>query len=155
MSGLRASIMRLRYGNSALWQTYPRRGQQRRRKQPVRELGFYLELREQALSQFALHPDGQGLWTGVSASSSRIKFKDIINKGYGVGIAYTETKSDFSPVLSVKECRAYKGKIGQDLSLRHKYRKRFCLLDLRNKLSAVGRKYHSLLISERNRELLR
>ena len=54
-------------------------------------------------------PDGQGLWTGVSASSSRIKFKDIINKGYGVGIAYTETKSDFSPVLSVKECRAYKG----------------------------------------------
>ena len=54
-------------------------------------------------------PDGQGLWEGVSASSSRIKFKNIINKGYGVGIAYTETKSDFSPVLSVKECRAYKG----------------------------------------------
>ncbi len=54
-------------------------------------------------------PDGQGLWTGVSASSSKIKFKDIINKGYGVGIAYTETKSDFSPTLSVKECRAYKG----------------------------------------------
>ena len=54
-------------------------------------------------------PDGQGLWTGVSASSKRIKFKDIISKGYGVGIAYTETKSDFSPTLSVKECRAYKG----------------------------------------------
>ena len=54
-------------------------------------------------------PDGQGLWEGVSASSSRIKFKNIINKGYGVGIAYTETKNDFSPVLSVKECRAYQG----------------------------------------------
>ena len=54
-------------------------------------------------------PDGQGLWDGVSSSSSRIKFKNIINKGYGAGIAYTETKSDFSPTLTVKECRAYKG----------------------------------------------
>ena len=54
-------------------------------------------------------PDGQGLWEGVSASSSKIKFKDIINKGYGVGIAYTEKKEDFSPTLNVKECRAYKG----------------------------------------------
>ena len=54
-------------------------------------------------------PDGQGLWNGVSASSKQLTFYNIINKGYGVGIAYTETKPDFSPVLSVKECRAYKG----------------------------------------------
>lgn len=54
-------------------------------------------------------PDGQGLWDGVSASSKKLAFKDIINKGYGVGIAYTETKSDFEPTLHVKLCRAYKG----------------------------------------------
>ena len=54
-------------------------------------------------------PDGQGLWDGVSAASRRLKFVNIINKGYGVGIAYTETKDEFSPNLSVKECRAYKG----------------------------------------------
>ena len=41
-------------------------------------------------------PDGQGLWDGVSSSTKRIKFKNIINKGYGVGIAYTETKNDYS-----------------------------------------------------------
>ena len=34
---------------------------------------------------------------------------DIINKGYGVGIAYTETKPDFSPALSVRVCEAWKG----------------------------------------------
>ena len=56
-------------------------------------------------------PDGQGLWEGVSAASRRLTFYDIINKGYGVGIAYTETRNDFSPVLSVKECRVYKGTI--------------------------------------------
>lgn len=54
-------------------------------------------------------PDGQGLWTGASATSSRLMFYTIINSGYGVGIAYTEEHEDFSPVLSVKECRAYKG----------------------------------------------
>jgi len=55
--------------------------------------------------------DGQGLWTGASAigSSSRATFYDIINKGYGVGIAYTETKPDFSPALSVKACEVWKG----------------------------------------------
>lgn len=54
-------------------------------------------------------PNGQGLWTGASATSSRLTFYTIINSGYGVGIAYTEEHEDFSPVLSVKECRAYKG----------------------------------------------
>ena len=55
--------------------------------------------------------DGQGLWTNASAigSSSRATFYDIINKGYGVGIAYTETKPDFSPNLSVNVCEAWKG----------------------------------------------
>lgn len=56
-------------------------------------------------------PEGQGLWSGVGAigSSSRATFYDIINKGYGVGIAYTETKPDFSPTLSVNVCEAWKG----------------------------------------------
>lgn len=55
--------------------------------------------------------DGQGLWTGTGAvgSSSRATFSDIINRGYGVGIAYTETKPDFSPNLSVNVCEAWKG----------------------------------------------
>ena len=54
-------------------------------------------------------PDGQGLWESASPSTERIKFKYIINKGYGVGIAYTNDKDEFSPTLSVNECRAYKG----------------------------------------------
>ena len=56
-------------------------------------------------------PDGQGLWTGTGAvgSSSRASFYDIINKGYGVGIAYTENKPDFSPTLSINICEAWKG----------------------------------------------
>lgn len=54
-------------------------------------------------------PDGQGLWTGVGATSKKLPFGTMIDQGYGVGIAYTETKSDFSPTLTVKECRAYKG----------------------------------------------
>ena len=54
-------------------------------------------------------PNGQGLWTGVSAASSRLSFYDIINKGYGVGIAYNETKSDFTPALNVQKCEAWPG----------------------------------------------
>ena len=58
--------------------------------------------------------DGQGLWTNASAvgSSSRATFYDIINKGYGVGIAYTETKPDFSPTLNVRICEAWPGSAG-------------------------------------------
>ena len=54
-------------------------------------------------------PDGQGLWPGATASDERIAFYYIINKGYGVGIAYTEEHEEFVPTLSVKECRTYKG----------------------------------------------
>lgn len=57
-------------------------------------------------------PDGQGLWTGVSAASKRLTFYNMINQGYGVGIAYTETKSDFSPTLSVNKCEAWPGSKG-------------------------------------------
>lgn len=57
-------------------------------------------------------PDGQGLWTGVSGTSSRLTFKKIITQGWGVGIAYTETKSDFSPALSVLKCEVYPGTKG-------------------------------------------
>ncbi len=57
-------------------------------------------------------PDGQGLWTGVSATTNQLTFYNMINKGYGVGIAYTETKSDFSPSLSVVLCEAWPGNKG-------------------------------------------
>ena len=55
--------------------------------------------------------DGQGLWTGATAigSTSKATFYNIINSGYGVGIACTETKPDFSPTLSVNICEAWKG----------------------------------------------
>lgn len=55
--------------------------------------------------------DGQGLWSGVSALSSRATFYTIINSGYGVGIAYTETKPDFTPNLSVYCCEAWPGNV--------------------------------------------
>ena len=54
-------------------------------------------------------PDGQGLWSSASSLSSRATFYNIINKGYGIGIAYTETKPDFTPNLSVKVCEVWKG----------------------------------------------
>ncbi len=54
-------------------------------------------------------PNGQGLWTGVSATSSRLTFYNMINQGWGVGIAYTETKPDFSPNLAINCCEAWPG----------------------------------------------
>ena len=56
-------------------------------------------------------PDGQGLWSGASALSGRATFYTMINSGYGVGIAYTETKPEFSPTLSVKHVDVWKGTI--------------------------------------------
>ena len=61
-------------------------------------------------------PDGQGLWTGAEKLTSQATFYTIINSGYGVGIAYTETKPDFTPNLSVYCCEAWPG----DLSVRNK-----------------------------------
>lgn len=55
--------------------------------------------------------DGQGLWTGVSALGSRATFYTLINSGYGVGIAYTETKPDFTPTLSVRCVEAWPGNV--------------------------------------------
>ena len=45
-------------------------------------------------------PDGQGLWTAASkiADGSKETFNNILTKGYGAGIAYTETKP---PVLTI------------------------------------------------------
>lgn len=54
-------------------------------------------------------PDGQGLWTAAGTLGSRATFYTIINNGYGAGIAYTETKPDFSPTLSVNICEAWRG----------------------------------------------
>lgn len=47
-------------------------------------------------------PDGKGLWTSATAigSSSKETFYNIINKGYGVGIAYQETGSSSSSTTS-------------------------------------------------------
>ena len=36
-------------------------------------------------------PNGQGLWTAASALSSKTTFDNIMDKGYGAGIAYNET----------------------------------------------------------------
>lgn len=71
--------------------------------------GFISEYVNKLYPNSLYTPDGQGLWTGVGASSSRITFYNIINKGYGVGIAYTETKPDFSPSLRVNVCEAWPG----------------------------------------------
>lgn len=54
-------------------------------------------------------PDGQGLWPGAAELTKKATFRTIINYGYGVGIAYSEERETFSPQLSVKEVRAYKG----------------------------------------------
>ncbi len=54
-------------------------------------------------------PDGQGLWDGVGALSKQATFYTIINTGYGVGIAFTQTKPDFTPNLSVNKCEAWPG----------------------------------------------
>lgn len=61
-------------------------------------------------------PDGQGLWTGAGKLSSRATFHTIINSGYGCAIAYTETKPDFSPILSVNVCEAWPGNQGNRVS---------------------------------------
>ena len=71
--------------------------------------GFISEYTNRHFPNALFTPNGQGLWAGVSAAASRQSFYNLINKGYGAGIAYTETRSDFSPTLSVIECRAYKG----------------------------------------------
>ncbi|MFT9055515.1 MAG: hypothetical protein ABF449_02655 [Ethanoligenens sp.] len=55
--------------------------------------------------------DGQGLWSNASALSSRATFNTIINSGYGVGIAYTDTKPDFTPNLSVNSLQAWNGSV--------------------------------------------
>lgn len=73
--------------------------------------GFISEYTNKHYPNSLYTPDGQGLWTGVSASSSRLTFYNMINQGYGAGIAYTETKSDFSPVLSVLKCEAWPGSV--------------------------------------------
>ena len=74
--------------------------------------GFISDYTNKRYPNALFTPDGKGLWTGVSsASSSRITFYNIINNGYGAGIAYTETKSDFSPNLNVQKCEAWPGAI--------------------------------------------
>ena len=74
--------------------------------------GFISEYTNKFFPNALYTPNGQGLWTGVSAASSRLSFYNIINKGYGVGIAYNETKADFSPVLNVQKCEAWPGSVG-------------------------------------------
>lgn len=46
---------------------------------------------------------------GVLNAYDDSTYYTIINSGYGVGIAYTETKPDFTPNLSVYCCEAWPG----------------------------------------------
>ena len=57
-------------------------------------------------------PDGQGLWTGATATSKRLTFRTIINYGYGVGIAYTQETGIVEPDLIVDLCEAWPGEFG-------------------------------------------
>lgn len=52
-------------------------------------------------------PDGQGLWPGVGAASSRLTFQQVIDNGYGVGIAYTQETGAKEPNLIVNLCEAW------------------------------------------------
>ena len=74
--------------------------------------GFISEYTNRHFPNALFTPDGQGLWTGVGKLSKRATFYTIINSGYGVGIAYTETKPDFTPNLSVYCCEAWPGNVG-------------------------------------------
>jgi hypothetical protein len=73
--------------------------------------GFISRFTNREFPNALFTPDGQGLWDGVSAigSTTRATFKTIINKGYGVAIAYNETKPEFDPNLEVDYCLAVKG----------------------------------------------
>ena len=73
--------------------------------------GFISEYTNRHFPNALYTPDGQGLWSGVGKLSKRASFYTIINDGYGVGIAYTETKPDFTPTLSVRCCEAWPGNI--------------------------------------------
>lgn len=74
--------------------------------------GFISSYTNKHYPNYLYTPDGQGLWNGVGKLSSRATFYNIINKGYGVGIAYTETKPDFTPTLSVRCVEAWPGSKG-------------------------------------------
>ena len=71
--------------------------------------GFISNYTNKHYPNYLYTPNGQGLWAGVGKLSSRATFYNIINKGYGVGIAYTETKPDFTPSLDVEKVEVWKG----------------------------------------------
>ena len=54
-------------------------------------------------------PDGQGLWPGAEPVTKRTKFNTIIQKGYGVGIAYSQGANNLEPMLDVDICEAWSG----------------------------------------------
>lgn len=56
--------------------------------------------------------DGQGLWTNASALTAQATFQTLINTGYGVGIAYTETRADPEPTLSADFVEVFSGSLG-------------------------------------------
>lgn len=71
--------------------------------------GFISSYTNKHYPNYLYTPDGQGLWRSASYLSRRATFHTIINYGYGVGIAYTETKPDFNPSLPVKDVDVYMG----------------------------------------------
>lgn len=54
-------------------------------------------------------PDGQGLWPGAEPVTKRTKFNTLIQKGYGVGIAYSQGANNLEPMLDVDICEAWSG----------------------------------------------
>ena len=56
-------------------------------------------------------PDGQGLWESASVLSKKAAFGVVLNRGYGVGIAYTEVEqkpSDYLRIEAISPNAAYK-----------------------------------------------
>ncbi len=74
--------------------------------------GFIAKYTNQHYPNSLYTTNAQGLWTNASSLSAQATFYNIINKGYGVGIAYTETKPDFTPALRVNICEAWAGTKG-------------------------------------------
>ncbi len=54
------------------------------------EWGFIASYTNKHYPNALYTPDGQGLWPGATSLTKRATFQTIIDKGYGVGIAYTQ-----------------------------------------------------------------
>ena len=71
--------------------------------------GFIAKYTNQHFPNALYTEDAQGLWTNATALTTQATFFTLINTGYGVGIAYTETRPDAEPVLSVNYVEVWPG----------------------------------------------